>query len=473
MIELTKKTIKGADIIVTRRNGKIGKELTDDQKNHVNSRFKNDDNGIVTFPEAKSITICTWYDSEKQNSKGELYDAARKAGGEVVKVLKENRIEGAQITAVKGVEKEEVLAFLEGMILQDYEFLNYKSKKNPSTLKKVGVEIKGITDTDLKELTGTMKGVYLARDLVNEPVITLNAEELSNRITAAGKDAGFKVKVLNKKEIEKHNMGGLMGVNLGSIDPPTFNIMEYKPKNAKNKKPIVLVGKGIVYDTGGNNIKISGFMSNMKSDMGGAAAVSGIIYAAAKNELPVHVVGLIPATDNRIDKNALVPDDVITISDGTTVEIQNTDAEGRLVLADALVYAKKYDPELVLDFATLTGAAAAVTGSFGLAMMGTAGANQKRQILESGDLVYERCAEFPFWKEYSDLLKSEIADIKNIGGPVGGGTTAGKFLQHFTDYPWVHFDIAGPAFITKAEPYKPVGGTGAGVRLIYQFLKSL
>lgn len=425
------------------------------------------------IPEGEHVTGCAWYNYEKGSTNGELYEEARKAGSKVLKAAKENRLKDAEIIPAKEVSKQEITAFIEGMILENYEFIKYKSKPESTPFKSLSVTSDLISPADLTELTHTLEGVFLARDLVNEPVITLNAEELSKRMKKAGSEAGFSVTVLTKKEIEKHKMGGLLGVNLGSIDEPTFNIMEYKSPEAKNEKPIVLVGKGIVYDTGGNNIKTAGHMSHMKSDMGGAAAVTGIIYAAAKNKLPIHLVALVPATDNRIDKNALVPDDIITISDGTTVEIQNTDAEGRLVLADALVYARKYDPELVLDFATLTGAAAAVTGSFGLGMMGTADTEIKNKVKSCGDNVYERCAEFPFWKEYSELLKSEIADIKNIGGPVGGGTTAGKFLEHFVRYPWIHFDIAGPAFVKKAEPYKPVGGTGVGVRLIYEYLKQL
>jgi leucyl aminopeptidase len=207
--------------------------------------------------------------------------------------------------------------------------------------------------------------------------------------------------------------------------------------------------------------------------MSGSAAVVGTLNAVASNKLPLHVIGLIPATDNRIGLNALVADDVITMHDGTTVEIQNTDAEGRLILADALSYAKKYKPELVIDLATLTGAASAITGPFGTAMVGSADQKTKAALGKCGDEVYERIAELPFWSEYGDLLKSEIADLKNIGGPTGGAITAGKFLAHFTDYPWIHLDIAGPAFITKPEPYKAIGGTGVGVRLLYRFLSNM
>lgn len=267
-------------------------------------------------------------------------------------------------------------------------------------------------------------------------------------------------------------MGGLLAVNTGSPEPPTFIIMEHKPKNATNDQPIVLVGKGVVYDTGGLSLKPSNFMDTMKSDMGGAAAVIGTMSAVAEANLPVHVIGLVPATDNRPGGNAVTPGDVITISDGTTVEVLNTDAEGRLILSDALVYAKRYKPELVIDLATLTGAAARAIGRYAIVGMGNAPQSDMQKLQESGDKVRERVVEFPFWDEYKELLKSPIADLKNIGGAEAGAITAGKFLEHFTDYPYIHLDIAGPAFLSKRVGYQIEGGTGIGVRLLFDFLSN-
>jgi leucyl aminopeptidase len=284
-----------------------------------------------------------------------------------------------------------------------------------------------------------------------------------------GKNAGFKVEVLNKSQIEALKMGGLLAVNMGSQIPPTFTIMEYKPAKARNKKPVVLVGKGVVYDTGGLSLKPTpNSMDTMKCDMAGAAAVSCAMYAIAKAELNVHIIALVPATDNRPGENAYTPGDVIKMYDGQTVEVLNTDAEGRMILGDALAYAKKYKPELVMDFATLTGAAAAAIGSYGIVCMGTASAKLKN----AGNNVHERLVEFPFWEDYAKLIKSDIADMKNIGGPVGGAITAGKFLEKFTDYPWMHFDIAGPAFLGSNDSYRGKNGTGVGVRLIFDFIKN-
>jgi leucyl aminopeptidase len=314
----------------------------------------------------------------------------------------------------------------------------------------------------------------LARTLVNEPLSYLTAVQLSKDIQKAGKEAGFKVEVMDKKKIASLKMGGLLAVNRGSQDPPTFNVLEYKSPKAKNKKPIVLVGKGIVYDTGGLSLKPTpNSMDMMKCDMAGAATVVATLSAIAKLKLPVHVVGLIPATDNRPGENAYTPGDVVPMMNGMNVEVLNTDAEGRMVLADALAFASRYKPELVMDFATLTGAAKAAIGSMGTIFMGTATDDVKQKLTTSGNNVYERLVEFPFWDEYGQLIKSDVADIKNVGGPEAGMITAGKFLEHFTDYPWLHFDIAGTAYLMGEDSYRGKYGTGVGVRLLVDYLKGI
>lgn len=286
--------------------------------------------------------------------------------------------------------------------------------------------------------------------------------------------AGFKVTVLNKARIEKEAMGGLLAVNKGSIDPPTFTIMEYVPKKALNKKPLVLVGKGVVYDTGGLSLKpTANSMDRMKSDMSGAAVVTAAMYAIARMQLPVHVIALVPATDNRPGEVAYTPGDVIKMMSGATVEVLNTDAEGRMILGDALHWAKRYKPELVVDFATLTGAASAAVGEHGIVCMGTAPEEVKQAFKEAGFRQYERLVEYPLWDEYGDQIKSDIADIKNVGGATGGAITAGKFLEHFTDYPWMHFDIAGVSHHIAKKGYHPAGGTGYGIKMLLDFVSNL
>lgn len=427
-------------------------------------------NSVVTTTHKGNVVITVFLNKKDENTYL-LVEDVRRLGAKVTGLLNAEKVE--VVSFVSDVDPALNAAFLEGLILANYRYEKFKTKKTEGAFSTVSIAGDALDEATVNELTGLAEGVFLARDLVNEPVITLNAEAFSKAMKTAGDDAGYKTTVLDKSAIEALKMGGLLGVNKGSIDPPTFNILEWKPENAVNERPLVLVGKGVVYDTGGNNLKPGGYMSTMKCDMGGGAAVTGSLYAISKNKLPLWVIGLVPATDNRIGKNALVADDVITISDGTTVEVKNTDAEGRLILSDALVYAKKYNPELVIDMATLTGAADAITGPFGIAMVHDADEDQVKLLSEAGDEVYERLAQLPFWREFDDLLKSDIADISNLGGPKGGATTAGKFLHHFTDYNWIHLDIAGPAFLDKPSDYKTVGGTGVGVRLMYEFAQKM
>ena len=331
---------------------------------------------------------------------------------------------------------------------------------------------KNSTKKDIEELQNIVNSVYLTRDLVNEPFSHLTATDLANQTKKTGKSSGFKTTVFNKKKIESLKMGGLLAVNKGSIDEPTFTIMEWKPKNAKNKKPMVLVGKGIVYDTGGLSLKpTANSMDLMKIDMGGAGTVIGAMKAISSNKLPVHVIALVPATDNRPSGNAYAPGDIITMHDGTSVEVLNTDAEGRLVLADALSYAKKFNPELVIDLATLTGAAVSAIGHYGFVSMYENAEKEHAELKEVGDIVHERLAEFPFWSDYDELIKSDIADIKNLGGPYGGAITAGKFLAHFVNYPFIHIDLPG-VYAKSKYGYRGKGATGMGVRLLYHFIKN-
>ncbi len=373
-------------------------------------------------------------------------------------------------------DKTNLLAFAEGLALGNYQFLKYftEKEKKENSLSDIVLGHGEMGETDASMLQSLTEAVYRTRDMVNEPLSFMTAEQLGLTFEEMGKAAGFTVEVFNKKKIESLKMGGLLAVNKGSIDPPTFTVMEWKPEGAKNTQPLVLVGKGVVYDTGGLSLKPThDSMDYMKCDMSGGATVAGTMYAIARAGLPVHVVGLVPATDNRPDGNAYVPGDVIRMYDGTSVEVLNTDAEGRLILADALGYAKHYNPSLVIDLATLTGAAAVAIGHYGIVGMGNAQPSVMEVLKKSGDEVYERIAEFPFWDEFGDLLKSDIADLKNIGGRIAGAITAGKFLEHFTDYPYIHLDIAGPAYLKSEDSYRGKGGTGTGVRLLFNFIKSM
>jgi leucyl aminopeptidase len=410
---------------------------------------------------------------KKETTNPELLERLRMKGSQLLSTLNSNKASEIALNNLT-TESELALAVAEGMALANYQFLKYlkDKRKKQFSLQTIHIADKRVTPKDAEELQNLVEATCIARTLINEPVSYLTAVQFGKEMTKVGKDSGFSVKVLTKKEIEAKKMGGLLAVNAGSIDPPTFTVMEYKPDKVKNKKPIILVGKGVVFDTGGLSLKPTpGSMDEMKCDMSGGAAVVGALAAIALNQLPVHVIGLVPATDNRPGMNAVCPQDIITISDGTTVEVLNTDAEGRLILADALVYAKQYKPELCIDLATLTGAAVRAVGSYASAIMGTAEQAVMSKLSESGMRTWERTVQFPMWKEYGDEMKSDIADLKNLGSGNAGQITAGKFLEHFTDYPWIHIDIAGPAYINAANGYRTKGGTGVGVRLLYDFIK--
>lgn len=412
------------------------------------------------------------FDPEKSNTTS--LEKFRRAGDEFQHLLNKQKTGSVHIQSMDATTSE-VLAFAEGMSLGNYQFIRYQSDKTKqaNTLTEIFIDDSRISENEINLLNIAIDAVLTVRDLVNEPVNYLNAENLAERFVQMGKEAGVKTEVFEKKKIESLKMGGLLAVNKGSIDPPTFTVMEWKPENARNTKPVVLVGKGIVYDTGGLNLKTGNFMENMKQDMAGAAMMAATICTAAKAKLPIYLIALLPSTDNRPNGNAFASGDVVTTYDGQTVEIINTDAEGRMILADALSYAKKYDPGLVINAATLTGSAQRALGKYGAAAMQVNAPEELNHLTESGDCVYERLVQFPMWDEYADLLKSDIADMKNLGIPEAGMIIAGKFLEKFTSYPFIHLDIAGVAFAEKRDSYRNVGGTGFGVRLLYDFLKKM
>ncbi|QMU27898.1 leucyl aminopeptidase family protein [Adhaeribacter radiodurans] len=401
------------------------------------------------------------------------HEELRKAGFNLLKLLQAEKTVDIYLSDLTGSKASFYVA--EGLFLSNYQFDKYKTdKSSASSLQNIIITDSTIAEAEVNELNNLLNGVYLARDLVNEPHNFQSAEQLAETITAVGDHAGFNTEILDILKIQALKMGGLLAVNQGSLDPPTFSILEYKPENARNEKPYILVGKGVVYDTGGLSLKPTpNSMDMMKSDMAGAASVTGILYALAKNQIPLHVIGLIPATDNRPGGRAFAPGDVITMHSGATVEVLNTDAEGRLLLADALHFAKKHEPELVIDMATLTGAAARAVGREGIVMMSNAAEETKQKFKKAGETTYERLVELPLWEEYAEHLKSDIADLKNLGGPEAGAISAGKFLECFTSYPWIHLDIAGTAFLTSQDNYRGKNGTGSSVRLIYQFLTEM
>lgn len=469
IIHSLKQVKKTQSLVFWSTDKSIEKELNEVQLKFLRKKIREKAEFITIDQQDRFVFVLALKKQKELHVEWEFY---RKTGAKIFNVINKEQVKTLHVEA-NNIDEAIVKSLIEGIALASYSFTKYHSdeKRNKTYLQSISVNSE-IQDDTLEEMAQVYKAVGFARDLVNEPLSYLTAHQLGEEVKQSAKTYGYTAQVLEKKQIESLKMGGLLAVNKGSFDPPTFSILEWKPKNPKNEQPIIFVGKGVVFDTGGLSLKpTAGSMDEMKSDMGGAASVIGAMQAIAANKLNVHVIALVPATDNRPGNNAYAPQDIITMHDGTKVEVLNTDAEGRMILADALSYAKQYNPELVIDLATLTGAAHAAIGPYGIVSMGNAANKYKSKLALSGDRVYERLVEFPFWSEYEDLIKSDIGDIKNIGGKVGGAITAGKFLEHFTDYPYIHLDIAGPAYIPATDAYRTKGGTGVGVRLLYDFIK--
>lgn len=451
---------------VADRNLPLSKKEVD----YLKTRRSNDNYSIVSFDRTPYRLYVVNFDAYSPASENQ--EKLRRSADKVVSMLKDADQDAVGITG-EGTIPEEVVAFLEGMMLADYSFDRYKSK-TPTHVEHVFVDPIYLKQEELDRNVRLWNRIYWCREWVNLPAADLNAEAFAAELEDIAADLDVKCTVFDKKKIEALRMGGLLGVNRGSVDEPRFVVLEYHPTEAINKNPIALVGKGVMYDTGGLNIKPDDYMREMKSDMAGAATMASVLFAAADNRIPVHLVAFLPMTDNRPGFNAYAADDVLTICDGTTVEVVNTDAEGRLILADAIAYAvANYSPELVIDAATLTGAAVRAVGTYGIVAMHQKADNPFNLLKIIGNQVYERIAELPFWDEYDELIKSDVADIKNCGIAQAGAITAGKFLAHFAKaVPYIHLDIAGVAFFSKKQQYYASGASGYGIRLLYAFLQT-
>ncbi len=368
----------------------------------------------------------------------------------------------------------------EGLLLGGYRFDRYQTdeeaKKGGAPQEATLLIGSGKDAEDVRSGVGSAaaicRGVILARDLVNEPGNVKSPEFLAQQAAAAGKEAGFRCTILKQPEIEKENMGALLGVAQGSAREPRLIVMEYDGGN-KGEAPVALIGKGVVFDSGGISIKPSEGMDEMKMDMGGGAAVIGTLVAAARLKLPVNLVGIVPAVENMPSGTAIRPGDILTSASGKTIEVLNTDAEGRLILADALHYAARFKPKTVIDLATLTGACIIALGHHATAVLGNDD-RLVRELIAAGERSGERAWQLPLWPEYAEQIKSDVADVKNVGGRPAGTITAAAFLQKFAeDYTWAHLDIAGTAWMESARPCYPKGGTGVGVRLLIAYLQGL
>jgi len=381
---------------------------------------------------------------------------------------------------VRGLTDNESRLFaLREASIADYTFDHFKSKKNE--FDKIDglhiIPLSGETEEELEERLNAARmlraSIQLTRDLANRPGNDLTPEGLAAAAAEMAEDAGgLRVTILGMKELQKEKMGGILGVAQGSAEEPRLIVIEHRPK--KPKKSVVIVGKGVTFDSGGISIKAAKGMEDMKFDMAGGATVIGIMRAVAHLELPIKVVGLVPTAENMPSGTAIKPGDILTMANGKTVEVDNTDAEGRLLLADALHYADRFNPDIVLDFATLTGACVVALGHEAAGIMGNDDelVNTLREI---GENIGERVWPLPLYDEYLSYLKSEWADLKNTGSRWGGAVTAGTFLKQFVPekVSWAHLDVAGVAYHEKEHNGLPTGASGFGVALTVAFLEQL
>ena len=366
-------------------------------------------------------------------------------------------------------------AMVEGAILGSYQFTVYRTAAAEHAVE--GMKILIPQKGQLKQVSeGVRRGIATAeatvfvRDLCNHPSNVLTPTKVAEEAKAIAKAEKISIKILEQKEMERLGMGALLGVARGSQEPPKFIILEYNGTKKKDERPVVLVGKTITFDTGGISLKPAENMEHMKADMTGGAEVLASIRAAARLKLPLRLISILPVAENMPGGRAMKPGDVVTTLSGKTVEVQNTDAEGRLILADGLAYAMRYKPAALIDIATLTGACVVALGQFAIGMFGTDQA-LKEQVRKSGQKAGERVWEMPLWEEYFEQLKSDVADMRNIGGRGGGMITAALFLSKFVgDCPWVHLDIASTDWSERERAYVPKGPTAIGTRLLLQYL---
>jgi leucyl aminopeptidase len=381
------------------------------------------------------------------------------------------------IKKFSGLPEEELTeSFVTGFLLGVYQFNKFKTLERDKIKEIEKVIILGETAEEMKLLgdgvrTGKIisESVYMARDLVNGPSNQITPAVLAEKAHQIAKDHGMKIQVFDVNQAEAMGMGAFVAVAKGSQEPGKFIILEYN--QGKGLDTIALVGKGITFDSGGISIKPSENMDRMKDDMSGAAAVLAIMQAASKLQVPLHLIGIMPATENLPSGKAYKPGDVLKTLSGQTVEVISTDAEGRLILSDALAYSLRYQPKVIIDLATLTGACVVALGDYVIGLFSNDETLLKRVEGASGK-TGEKVWRLPLWDEYFEYLKSDVADFRNVGTRSAGAIIGGIFLSKFVEKtPWVHLDIAGPAYIEKEKPYTPKGGTGVGVRLLVQLLR--
>lgn len=408
-------------------------------------------------------------DPKQKDETARLRTAALRAGELALKLR-------AESVAMALPENADPAVAAEGFGLAAYAFTEHKTDA-PSAPARLTLVHSGADRDAVARAEAVVASVHLARDLVNRSPDRKSAPRLARAMAEAGREAGLRVDVWGRQRLEAEGMGGILAVARGSVEPPRFVVVEHAPEGTEDDAPVVLVGKAVVFDTGGLSLKpTASSMDRMKSDMAGGAVVFATMTALARLGTPRRVIALIPMTDNRPGGDAYVPGDVVTMRGGTTVEVLNTDAEGRMLLADALAFAQTLRPEAVVDVATLTGAAVIALGSRVAALCAPQGTAHAAALLAASERTGEPIHPMPMHAHYAEMLESDTADLKNIGGREAGTITAAKFLEHFTRdgdepaYPWAHLDIAGPSFPESSHPHHPKGATGFGVRLLIDWL---
>ncbi len=445
------------------------------------SEFTGNQNEVVYFPAGKNVAASRIVLAGLGKPNQYNTEKARQAVGKASTFCRDHSLKDIVVWAdafpdSSTVFDELATALVEGAVLALYKFSKYKTEKEED--QKFVSQVRILTEDsgrlrslkkDLAYAQLTSQAANNARDLTNAPSNEVTPAALADYARNLSRRRGLKCRVLGPDELKKHNMNGILGVGKGSANTPRFIIVEYSPaKSAAG--PVVLVGKGITFDSGGISIKPAQNMETMKGDMAGAASVLCTLDVVSQLALPLRVVALVPAAENLPSGTALKPGDILRMASGKTVEIISTDAEGRLLLADALDYGSRYKPKAVIDLATLTGACVIALSEHASGLMG----NDRtliEKIKKAAEVTWERVWEFPLWDEYAESLKSEVADTTNTGGKPGQTIVAAKFLQKFVgEYPWAHLDIAGTAGIENERPYNPKGATGVGVRLLSRLL---
>ena len=417
---------------------------------------------MLTLPHADAKAILLVGLGEESS-----FDSIRKASGNAIRGVKTERA----VTLLALVDLEGATrAVVEGSLLGGYQFRTYKTEDNG--LNAELIDIVGADDEELAAATLGCEATLLARDWVNTPAKDKSPETLAELIEAAAEDAGVAAEIWDRPRIEDEKLGALLGVAAGSDRDPRVVILQYRPDGATIH--LALVGKGIVFDTGGLSLKTANHMEEMKDDMSGAAVVAAATIGIARLGLPVNVTVIAPLTDNAVGGDATRPGDVLRPVDGPTIEVLNTDAEGRLILADGLGLAKRYDPDLTIDVATLTGAAAVALGKQVAAVFGS-DPDISNRVLEAASRAGEEFWELPLFDGYRKSIDSNVADIKNIsGGRYGGAIVAALFLKEYAgDGPWAHLDIAGPARSPETTGEFVKGASGVGVRTLIEVARSL